>query len=68
MDEFVEMKKYLKTNNYERRISNIETKLIDYDNKFEMIFDKLDTKVNNHLFHEGQIYDAHSLLLDIFNT
>lgn len=65
---FVEMRKYLKTNNYERRISNIETKLIDYDNKFEMIFDKLDTKVNNHLFYEGQIYDAYSLLLDIFNT
>jgi len=68
MDAFVEMRKYLKTNNYERRISNIETKLIDYDNKFEMIFDKLDTKVNNHLFYEGQIYDAYSLLLDIFNT
>jgi len=68
VNAFIAMRKYLKTNNYERRISNIETKLIDYDNKFEMIFDKLDTKVNNHLFYEGQIYDAYSLLLDIFNT
>jgi len=67
MDAFVEMRRYIATNNYENRISNIETKLIDYDNKFETIFNKLDNRVNNHLFYEGQIYDAYSLLIDIFN-
>lgn len=66
MDAFVEMRKY--TSNYEKRISNIETKLIDCDNKFEIIFNKLESKMDNHLFYEGQIYDAYSLLIDIFNS
>ncbi len=59
------MRKYIANNNYERRISNIETKIIDYDNNFKLIFDKFDTKINNHLFYEGQIYDTYSLMLDI---
>ena len=67
MDAFVEMKKYLSTNSYERRIGNIETKIIDYDNKFDEIFKKLDNAVNNHIFFEGQIYDAYSKIIDIFN-
>ena len=50
MDAFVEMRKYLNVNNYENRISNIETKIIDYDNKFKIIFDKLNSRINNHLF------------------
>ena len=33
----------------------------------ESTFSKFDS-VSNELFFEGQIYDAHSLLLDIFNT
>ena len=65
MDAFVAMRKYIASNNYENRISNIETKLIDYDNKFELVFDKLDNTVNNHIFFEGQIYDAYSLMMDI---
>ena len=65
VDAFVMMRKYISSNDYSIRISNIETKLIDYDNKFDQIFDKLDVKVNNHIFFEGQIYDAYSLLVDI---
>lgn len=65
MDAFVMMRKYIANSNYSMRISNIETKLIDHDNKFNQIFDKLDVKVNNHIFFEGQIYDAYSLLVDI---
>lgn len=53
-------------NNYEKRISNIETKLIDHDNNFKELFNKFETKIN-HLFYEGQIYDAYSLMLDIIN-
>lgn len=68
INAFVEMKKYIVNNNYEKRISNIETKLIDYDNSFKEIFNKFKTKNNNHLFYEGQIYDAYSLMLDIINT
>ncbi len=65
MDAFVMMRKYIASNDYSMRISNIETKLIDHDNKFNQIFDKLDIKVNHHIFFEGQICDAYSLLVDI---
>lgn len=68
MDAFVEMRSYLSSNNYERRISNIETKLIDYDRKFDEVFDRLEPKIRNHLFFEGQIYDAYSLLVDLLNS
>ncbi len=68
MDAFVLMRKYLASNSYERRISNIETKLIDYDKKFDEVFDKLEPTVNNHLFYNGQIYDAYSLLVDVLNS
>ena len=53
------MRKYMSSENY--RISNIETKLLEHDNKINEIFDKFDTKVDNHIFFEGQIYDAYSL-------
>ena len=64
MDAFVSLRKYV--NNYEYRISNIETKMIDYDNKFDRLFEALDKKEKqSHIFFEGQIYDAYSLLIDI---
>jgi len=67
INAFVEMRKYIADNNYEKRISNIETKLIEHDNKFKEIFNKFETQ-NNHIFYEGQIYDAYSLMIDILNT
>lgn len=67
VNAFIEMRKYMHTNNYNKRISNIETKLIDYDNKFDEVFQMLNPKYDYHLFFEGQIYDAYSLLIDIFN-
>ena len=65
MDAVVMMRKYISNNDYSVRLSNIETKLIEHDNKFEQVFDKLDKEVNHHIFFEGQIYDAYSLLVDI---
>ena len=68
MDAFVAMKKYIATNNFSNRISNLETKTIEHDNKINLILDKLSSKeVNNHIFYEGQIYDAYSLLINILN-
>ena len=68
MDAFVNMRKYIASSNYGNRISNLETKLVDHDTKIDLILDKLDNKaVNNHIFFEGQIYDAYSLMMDIFN-
>ena len=70
---FVKMRKYI---NYEKNILlNMENKLIEhnnkllqYDDKFNKIFDMLDSKEKiNHIFFEGQIYDAYSLLIDILS-
>jgi len=67
VNAFIEMRKYIGNNNYNNRISNIESKLVEYDNKFEKVFNMLEPKINHHIFFEGQIYDAYSLLVDILN-
>ena len=64
MDAFVSLRKY--ANIYETRISNLETKYIEHDNKIDKLFEVLDKKEKiHHIFFEGQIYDAYSLLVDI---
>ena len=68
MDAFVEMRKYLSSNNVENRISNIESKIIEYDGNFKILFSSFETKVNNYIFFDGERYDAYSLLIDIFNS
>ena len=67
MDAFVAMKKYISSSlieqkyinnlvlNHEERLKLIEHTLMEFKEK------------NNHLFFKGQIYDAYSLLIDIFN-
>ena len=67
INAFVAMRKYFVGNTLESRVSNIETKLIDYDHKFEVIFEKMDNEKVHHLFFDGQIYDAYSLLCDILH-
>lgn len=68
MDAFVAMRKYLSHNNYEKRLSNIETKILDYDHKFNEVFDKLEEKnLKNEIYFEGQIYQAYSKIVDILS-
>ena len=63
---FVNMRKYI--HNSEKILLNIETKLIEHDNKFDEVFSRLETKEKiNNIFFEGEIYDAYSLLIDIFS-
>ncbi len=69
MDAFVKMRHYIVNEN--KRISNLERKYIDhdiklleYDTKINEIFNQFKTN-NNHIFFEGEIYDAYSLLIDI---
>ena len=57
MDAFVAMRRYIASNNYDKRISNVETKLIEQDTKFDEIFSRLETKPNNHIFVLHKIYD-----------
>ena len=69
MDAFVKMRHYIINEN--KRISNLEKKYIDHDiklleqdTKINEIFNQFKTN-NNHIFFEGEIYDAYSLLIDI---
>ena len=69
MDAFVTMKNYINNNFIEQKyINNL---VLDLDERvclLEESFDKLSTKKdNNHIFYEGQIYDAYSLLIDILS-
>ena len=69
MDAFVKMKKYISANLIEQ--DNMKNMLIKHDNEIKLLqesFSKLEEKEKiNHIFYEGQIYDAYSLLIDIFN-
>lgn len=66
MDAFVTMRKYISTNNYDTRISNIETKLITHDNKINQIFTAIESKkIVNEIYFNGQIYDAYSKIVSI---
>ena len=67
INAFVLMKRYITFGNYNTRISNLETKYIEHDTKIDLILDKLDNTVNNHIFFEGQIYDSYSLMMDILS-
>ena len=69
MRAFVSMRHYLSSNFIEQKyINNI---VLEDHSKILLIqntLDKMSEKIkNNHLFYDGQIYDAYSLLLDIFN-
>ena len=69
MDAFVKMRKYISVNLIEK--DNMKNMLIKHDNEIKLLqesFSKLEEKEKiNHIFYEGQIYDAYSLLIDIFN-
>lgn len=68
INAFVKMKKYISNNLL--TLNNHSHMLIDHEDRIKVLentFSKFDT-FSNELFFEGQIYDAHSLLLDIFNS
>ena len=66
MDEFVVMKKIINTLLIEQKYIN--KLVLEHDSKINLILDKLTSKEsNNHIFYEGQIYDAYSLLIDILS-
>ena len=68
MDAFVAMRKYISNNLIEQRFIN--NMVLEHDERLALLentFSGFKT-FSNELFFEGQIYDAYSLLLDIFNT
>jgi hypothetical protein len=67
MDAFVAMRYYIGIDN--RRISNIEEKILDHDRNIKLLMDSFrkfdEKKVVNEIYYNGQIYDAYSKILDI---
>ena len=69
MRAFVIMKKYFSNNLVEQSIIN--KMVLRHDNDIKLLqdsFEKMNENIkNNHIFFDGQVYDAYSLMLDIFN-
>ena len=68
MRTFVKMRKIISSNLIEQKyINELVIKDNERINLLEESFLKLEEKEKiNHIFYEGQIYDAYSLLIDIF--
>ena len=68
MDAFVKMRKIISSNLIEQKyINELVIKDNERINLLEESFSKLEEKEKiNHIFYEGQIYDAYSLIIDIF--
>ena len=69
MDAFVAMKNIINTSLIEQKYIN--SLVLEHDNEIRLLqesFNKLSTKEKiNHIFYNGQIYDAYSLLIDILS-
>ena len=68
MDAFVTMRKYISSNLLEQKYVN--NMVFEHDERVSLLEDSFSKfyTFSNEIFFEGQIYDAYSLLLDIFNT
>ena len=68
IEKFVAMRKYITNNLIEQKyINNL---VLEHEERLKLVettFSSFKEK-NNHLFFKGQIYDAYSALIDIFNT
>ena len=70
MNAFAEMRKFILNNGQVfERLTKVEYKLLEYDKKFNMVFDELqkdkEAEFKQKIFFKGQIYDSYSLIIDI---
>ena len=68
MNAFVKMRKFLKSNEHIfERLTTVEYKLLEYDKKFDKVFNQLDIeeKIKQKVFFEGQIWDSYNLIVNI---
>ena len=70
MNAFVEMKKLISLNGQVfERLTNVEYKLLDHDNKFNQVFNELQKdekeEFKQKIFFKGQIWDSYELIIDI---
>ncbi|MGB4268224.1 MAG: ORF6N domain-containing protein [Spirochaetota bacterium] len=72
MRAFVAMRRFLSSNaQIFQRLDIVERKQIEYDKKFEELFDAIqskDIKPNKGIFFDGQIFDAYKFVSDIIRT
>ncbi len=73
MNAFVEMRKFISINGQVfERLTNVEYKLLEHDNKFNQVFNELqknkEQEFKQKIFFKGQIYDAYELIIDIIKT
>ncbi len=72
MRTFVSMRRFITTNaQIFQRLDVVERKHIEYDEKFEEVFDAIqnkDIKPENGIFFEGQIFDAYKFVSDLIRT
>lgn len=65
---FIEMRRFILSNGQIfERLTNIEYKLLDYDKRFNEVFNQLSQNENikQKVFFEGQIYDSYNLIINI---
>ncbi len=71
MDTFVKMRHYINYNKnfLPHKFLLLEEKVDNNTKRIDELFDKFDSKAiaKNSIFFKGDIYDAYSVLLDIFN-
>ena len=68
MKAFIEMRRFISVNGQVlERLTNIEYKLLEYDRKFDEVFNQLQQKesIKQKIFFHGQIYDAYSLIINL---
>ncbi len=73
MNAFVEMRKFIFINGQVfERLTNVEYKLLEHDNKFNQIFNELqknkEQEFKQKIFFKGQIWDSYELIIDIIKT
>jgi phage regulator Rha-like protein len=70
IDAFIAMRHFLKENsNIFQKFQQIDQKLIEYDNKFEKVFNALETeKPKQGIFYNGQIFDAYKFICDLVKS
>ncbi len=72
MNAFVAMRKFIASNaQIFQRLDSIERKQLGYDQKFEKVFDAIqskDLKPEKGIFFDGQIFEAYKFVSDIIRT
>jgi hypothetical protein len=71
MRAFVAMRRFISNAQIFHRLDTIEKKQIDYDKKFEEVFDAIqskDIRPEKGIFFDGQVFDAYKLVSDIIRS